>query len=220
MLYEESIWFKNIIQHYVEENSLVLNIGSSTKEFIEIDQPYIKQNLFDELANKTCDIKNCDIKKAEGVDLVGDVTDTDFIQTLKQLNPSIIICSNLLEHLENRKIFCDALVKIMNPKTLLIISVPYLFPYHEDPIDTMYRPDIEELQKAFPTLKLVEGKIVNCGTFFSYSNKHKSSIIKVINFISTLLMILPASLYNRKKYERLSWNLKNISATCAIYKLS
>lgn len=165
MLYEESIWFKNIIQHYVEENSLVLNIGSSTKEFIEIDQPYIKQNLFDELANKTCDIKNCDIKKAEGVDLVGDVTDTDFIQTLKQLNPSIIICSNLLEHLENRKIFCDALVKIMNPKTLLIISVPYLFPYHEDPIDTMYRPDIEELQKAFPTLKLVEGKIVNCGTF-------------------------------------------------------
>lgn len=63
MLYEESIWFKNIIQHYVEENSLVLNIGSSTKEFIEIDQPYIKQNLFDELANKTCDIKNCDIKK-------------------------------------------------------------------------------------------------------------------------------------------------------------
>lgn len=81
--------------------------------------------------------------------MVGDVTDTDFIQTLKQLNPSIIICSNLLEHLENRKIFCDALVKIMNPKTLLIISVPYLFPYHEDPIDTMYRPDIEELQKHF-----------------------------------------------------------------------
>jgi len=96
MLYEESIWFKNIIKHYVEENSLVLNIGSSTKEFIEIAQPYIKQNLFDELAKKNCDIKNCDIKKAEGVDLVGDVTDTDFIQTLKQLNPSIIICSNFL----------------------------------------------------------------------------------------------------------------------------
>ncbi len=220
MLYEESLWFKNIIRKYVQPNSLVLNIGSSTKEFIETDQPYIKQNLFNELALKNCQIKNVDIKQAEGVDLVGDVTDTAFIETLKQLNPSIIICSNLLEHLENRKTFCDALIKIMNKETMLIVSVPYLFPYHEDPIDTMYRPDLDELQKAFPQLKLIEGEIVDCGTFFSYSTKHLSTISQLINFVKIILAIIPASLFNKEKYNRVVWNFKNISATCAIYKLS
>ena len=220
MLYEESVWFKNIIQQYVEPNSLVLNIGSSTKQFIEVDQPYIKQNLFDELAKKNCTVKNIDIKQAEGVDLVGDVTDLAFIETLKQLNPSFIICSNLLEHLSDRKIFCEALVKIMNTKTMLIVSVPYSFPYHEDPIDTLYRPDINELQKAFPLLKLEEGKIVDCGTFFNYSSKHLSSISKLINFIKITLAIVPASLFNKEKYHNLVWNFKRISATCAIYKQS
>lgn len=220
MLYEESLWFKKIIGKYVLPNSMVLNIGSSTKEFIEVDQPYIKQNLFDELSKKSCQIKNVDIKQAEGVDLVGDVTDAHFIETLKQLNPAIIICSNLLEHLENRKTFCDALIKIMNKETMLIVSVPYSFPYHEDPIDTMYRPDLDELQLAFPSLKLVEGEIVDCGTYFRYSTKHLSIISQLINFIKIILAIIPASLFNKEKYNRVRWNFKHIAATCAIYKLS
>jgi hypothetical protein len=53
MLYEESLWFKNTIQKHAQPGSLVLNIGSSTKEFIEVTQPYIKANLFDEFAKKT-----------------------------------------------------------------------------------------------------------------------------------------------------------------------
>jgi len=52
MLYEESLWFKKIIQQYAQPNALVLNIGSSSKEFIELTQPYIKVNLFDEFAKK------------------------------------------------------------------------------------------------------------------------------------------------------------------------
>ena len=84
MLYEESLWFKKIIQQYAQPNALVLNIGSSTKEFIEVTQPYIKANLLDEFAKKNCTVKNIDIKQAEGVDFVGDVTDPSFIEKLKQ----------------------------------------------------------------------------------------------------------------------------------------
>jgi len=219
MLLEESIWFKEIIRKVIQPGSLVLNIGSSTKHFIETEQPYIKQNLFDELSAKKCSVKNIDIKNAEGVDLVGDVTDPDFINTLKGLNPTAIICSNLLEHLENRKSFCDALVKIMNPETLLIVSVPFSFPYHEDPIDTLYRPDIKELQNAFPSLKLVEGKIVDCGSYFNYSAKHQSIISQFINFIKICISIIPAMLFNRNKFSELKWYFKRISSTCVIYKL-
>lgn len=220
MLYEESVWFKNIIQHYVQPNSVVLNIGSSTKEFIEKDQPYIKQNLFDELSKKSCRVKNVDIKQAEGVDLVGDVTDSTFVDTLKQLNPAIIICSNLLEHLENRKSFCDALIKIMNKETMLIVSVPYSFPYHEDPIDTMYRPDLNELQNAFPSLKLVEGNIVDCGFYFALISKGMVIGNQFLYFMKTLLRMFFALItLNKKKIEYLSWNFKRVSATCVVYKL-
>lgn len=220
MLYEESLWFKNTIQKYAQPNSLVLNIGSSTKEFIEVTQPYIKANLFDEFAKKNCLVKNIDIKQAEGVDLVGDVTDPAFIEKLKQLNASFIICSNLLEHLTERTAFCEALVKILNADTKLIISVPYNFPYHEDPIDTMYRPDLKELQQAFPNLKLVEGKIVDCGTFFNYSTKNLTPFSKLFSFFKLSVATAIASFTNKEKHERLTANFKQISATCAIYKLS
>jgi predicted SAM-dependent methyltransferase len=220
MLYEESLWFKNIIQKHAQLGSLVLNIGSSTKEFIEVTQPYIKVNLFDEFASKNCIVKNVDIKQAEGVDLVGDVTDPEFVYQLKQLNASFIICSNLLEHLTERTAFCEALVKIMNADTKLIISVPYQFPYHEDPIDTMYRPTLNELQKAFPTLKLVEGQIVDCGTYFNYSTKNLSAVTKLVSYLKLSVASAISSFTNKEKHERLIANFKHISATCAIYKTS
>ena len=220
MLYEESLWFKKMIEQHVQSNSLVLNIGSSTKEFIEVDQPYIKHHLFDELAKKNCTVKNIDIKQAEGVDLVGDVTDKNFTDTLRQLNPSIIICSNLLEHLEDRKTFCDSLINIMSKDTMLIVSVPYSFPYHEDPIDTLYRPDLKELQKAFPLLKMVEGEIVDCGFYFALISKGMEVSNQFLFFIKTLIrMFIALVTFNKKKIDSLSWNFRRASATCVVYKL-
>jgi hypothetical protein len=220
MLYEESIWFKKTIQKHAQLGSLVLNIGSSTKEFIEITQPYIKTNLFDEFVKKNCVVKNIDIKQAEGVDFVGDVTEPIFIEKLKKLNASFIICSNLLEHLSERAAFCEALVKIMNADTKLIISVPYSFPYHEDPIDTMYRPNLKELQEAFPTLKLEEGEIVDCGTYFNYLTKNLNKVSRLFSFFKLSLASVIASITNKEKHELLATKFMHISATCAIFKLS
>lgn len=219
MLYEESLWFKKIIHQYAQPNSLVLNIGSSTKEFIEITQPYIKTNLFDEFAKKNCVVKNIDIKQAEGVDLVGDVTEPVFIEKLKNLNASFIICSNLLEHLTERTAFCEALVKIMNADTKLIVSVPYSFPYHEDPIDTMYRPNLKDLQIAFPTLKQIEGEIVDCGSYLNFSNKNNTTLSKHYNFLKISGAAILAFFISKAKFEKLSWIFKRISATCVVYQL-
>lgn len=219
MLYEESLWFKETIGRYVKSGSLVLNIGSSTRHFIEVEQPYIKQNIFDELAAKQCIIKNVDIKHAEGVDLVGDVTDKNFIESLKNLNPAIIICSNLLEHLESRKPFCEGLMQIMNKETLLFVSVPYSFPYHEDPIDTLYRPNLEELQQAFDKLILVEGKIVDCGFYFKQLSKDMDLIRSFLYFTKNLFRIVMATmLFDKTKFASMIWTVKRISASCAIFK--
>jgi hypothetical protein len=219
MLYEESLWFKKIIQKYAQNGALVLNIGSSTKEFIEVTQPYIKTNLFDVFEKKNCIVKNVDIKQAAGIDYVGDVTNPIFVSELKSLNASFIVCSNLLEHLSERKAFCEALVNLMNKETKLIISVPYSFPYHEDPIDTLYRPSLLELQSAFPTLIQIEGKIVDCGSFLNFSNKNNSFFYKYFNFFKNSIAATAAFFIFKSKFEKLSWVFKRISATCVVYQL-
>jgi hypothetical protein len=219
MLYEESLWFKEVIRQRVKSGALVLNIGSSTKHFIEVEQPYIKQNMFDELQNKNALIKHIDIKQAEGVDLVGDVTDKQFIEQLKQLNPSVIICSNLLEHLTDRKSFCEGLMQIMNDETLLIVSVPYAFPYHEDPIDTLYRPDLKMLQNDFHRLNMLEGEIVDCGYYFQLISSSLNSSQRFRFFLKNLLRaIISFATFNFDKFKQVSWTFKKISATCAVYK--
>jgi hypothetical protein len=84
----------------------------------------------------------------------------------------------------------------------------------------MYRPDLKELQQAFPNLKLVEGKIVDCGTFFNYSTKNLTPFSKLFSFFKLSVATAIASFTNKEKHERLTANFKQISATCAIYKLS
>jgi hypothetical protein len=84
----------------------------------------------------------------------------------------------------------------------------------------MYRPDLNELQQAFPILKLVEGQIVDCGTYFNYSTKHLDPVTKFVSFFKLSLASAIASMTNKEKHERLAANFKHISATCAIYKLS
>jgi hypothetical protein len=220
MLYNEALWFNHIIKKHVKTEDLVLNIGSSTKAFIEKEQPYIKQYIFDELCAKNCTIKNIDIKDAEGVDIVGDVTNLSFIEKLKNLNPSIIICSNLLEHIEDRDSFCHGIANTMNRNTLLIVSVPYSFPFHADPIDTMFRPTPRELSELFPSLKLIEGKIINCGWFLSFMYSKKSVFKRASILIQSILAYGLATITNNtEKREKLEWSFKKIAATCAIYSI-
>ena len=60
----------------------------------------------------------------------------------------------------------------MKSKDRLMITVPYDYPHHADPIDTMYRPSPSELKKLLP-LTWLEGEIVSAGSFkeeFSHMN--------------------------------------------------
>jgi hypothetical protein len=45
-----------------------------------------------------------DIKHADGVDLAGDLVDQRFLEEIVKIQPQLIPCNNLLEHLENREL--------------------------------------------------------------------------------------------------------------------
>jgi hypothetical protein len=74
------------------------------------------------------------------------------------------MCNNLLEHIKNRSAFCTAILDILPSGGYIFASVPRQYPYHADPIDTMFRPGVEELAAQFPGTALIEGEVLECGS--------------------------------------------------------
>ena len=49
---------------------------------------------------------------------------------------------------------------------LLFVTVPFSYPHHRDPIDTMYRPSPGELARLFAGARLLEGRILGAGVSY------------------------------------------------------
>lgn len=158
MLYEEAQWVGNRIQQYFNAGDSILNLGSSTSDLREVRQPHMHEFIFEPAQKAGIDIVHTDISTGEGVDIVGDLTDPVFLEELKKKNWNGLMCCNLLEHIEDRQPILSAITELLKPGDKLIISVPFNYPYHLDPIDTLYRPSVEELKTIFSELKIMEGK--------------------------------------------------------------
>lgn len=157
MLFEEAQWVGNALLKYVHSGQTVGNIGSSNLKARTVTQPQMQTYIFGPLEKAQVKVLHVDLYADEGIDLVGDLTTKEFIDRLKEENFDIILCCNLLEHLSDRQPIIDALKEIVPANGHLVMTVPYHYPYHLDPIDTMYRPSVKELIKEFPSFKLVEG---------------------------------------------------------------
>ena len=160
MLREEAKWIGNTIIGVTPEGGTVLNVGSATETYRSTGAPYQNEFIFHPLSNNGIKTIHTDIKEDEGVDIAGDLTDPGFLEKLQSLKVDVVLCSNLLEHIEDRQPICDALVKVTPQGGYLLITVPYRYPMHYDPIDTMFRPNIPKLHALFPGTELVKGEIV------------------------------------------------------------
>ena len=159
MRIEEAQWISTLINKYGDDFFPLLNLGSSTKDFREKAQPWINEFIFNPLLIKNKIVVHSDIKKDEGVDIAGDILDEKFAEQLKQSNFKAIICSNVLEHIEMADVFCKAIESIASSGTYIIVTVPFLYPFHKDPIDTKFRPNIKDIEELFPQCSLQEGVI-------------------------------------------------------------
>lgn len=141
-----------------------LNIGSSTAAFRTVEQPHVDAHVFKPLRERGITIYNVDMKEAEGVDLVGNVLSPDFQATLRALEPRLVMCSNILEHLVDPRSFARACGAMVPPGGHLLVSGPHSYPYHLDPIDTLYRPGPDEMRALFG-LEIVSAAIVPDTTY-------------------------------------------------------
>jgi hypothetical protein len=107
-------------------------------------------------------IIHLDAQVAPGVDIVGDITADEFdIGEVRAFD--VVICTNLLEHVLARTQTIQRLEAVCAEH--LFVTVPGYFPYHEDPIDTMYRPTrgqlVADVIEAAPAFEAVLTKTIH-----------------------------------------------------------
>jgi hypothetical protein len=215
MFREEAKWLANII-YSLNPNSVfpMLNIGSSNKKFREQEQPWIDELLFKPARTKGYSVIHTDIKNDIGVDIVGDLCSLDFLKKLSEMNIQSVICSNLLEHINNREEISKIISSIVPKNGYLFVTVPYKYPYHCDPIDTMFRPNIQELSSLFPDFKIVNGEILPGG--YLVKSTTTTPILYTLAMLIRLILPIyqPLRWFDSLKYAL--WLFKDISVSCVV----
>lgn len=143
----------------------VLNVGSSTLEFRTVVQPHMQEHLFGPLARRGGAVWHLDVKEGPGIDVVGDLYDPAFQERLAALRPRSILLNNVLHHITNRRRIEEILLGILPPGGRLFVSGPHAYPRHYDPIDTMFRPTVEEIAAEFPGTVVEAGAIIDSGNW-------------------------------------------------------
>lgn len=152
MFIEEALKIREFIESHDIHGKSVLNVGSGDLRFRTYIQPYIHEHIILPLQQRQCTIANLDLYGNEGIDMRVDVKD---IYKVKETY-DVVLCSNVFEHIADRIQLGKDLMTLAKPGGFIIITTPRVFPYHADPLDTQFRPTIEEQHALLPRTTLVE----------------------------------------------------------------
>ena len=217
MLREEAQWLGKMINSLDEKTAFpLINLGSSSKNFREKEQPWIDQYLFRSPREKGNLVIHADLKQDGGVDLVGDLNDLVFLEKIAELKIKSVLCSNLLEHILNPEEICHNISSIIPIDGYLFVTVPYKFPLHLDPIDTLFRPNINQLCQLFPELEMVHGEIIEGGKLIQCTSVPPFLYLIVMMIRLLLPIYQPLRWLNSLRYSL--WLFRDISVTCIVFK--
>lgn len=170
------------------EISPLLNLGSSTAQFRQFLKPHIDAKLFKPLERAGVEVIHCDLKEGEGVDLSGDILDPAVRTKLAELGFKSILLSNLLEHVRDRAAVIAACEEIVGSGGIILATVPSSFPYHADPIDTLYRPSPAALAGAFTRSRLIIAEELAGPSFREHLRQREIGVWREL--VSTILWSL------------------------------
>ena len=217
MLIEESIWIGEKLNNITVNNSFpILNVGSSSKEYRTIKQSHIQKNIFNLIPNEDKNVIHLDMKSVEGVDLVGDLYDAEFLEKIKKIKVKCILFNNVLMYIDDdqRRKLSEILYDILEKDGYLIVTNSFVFPPAPDPVESYYRPNplslFNDLYKKF---ELIEAKEVKTNYNFYRQLKDKPRLIP----IKLARIFLPFYKFNdwqfMMKYYVKYFN-RNYSASC------
>ena len=166
MFPQEAAWIAATLAALPSERlAPVLDIGAADLAFRTVEQPWIERDVFAPLRRRHIPVTFADRKDGPGVDIVADLATAKGACQLQALNPGLVLCCNVLEHVPDAADFARRLADLVRPGGRLLVTVPHRYPHHRDPIDTMFRPNVQELAALFPDCATEKAAIVRTGSY-------------------------------------------------------
>jgi hypothetical protein len=196
-----------------QDISPVIELGSATLEFRTEDKPHIDRYIHAPLRSRGVSVVHSDIKSGRGIDISGDIYDERVSSRLKAVGARAVLCCNIFEHVTDREAFAGICDKILAPGGKMIVSVPYSYPYHLDPIDTYFRPSPAEIAKLFPGYSVEKTAVVRSGNYLK-----DTGIKGVIRDILKSLLFRGGLEPTKARAHRLFWLFRPYKVAVAVLK--
>lgn len=200
----------------------MIEMGSSTDHFRKIVKPHIERELHRPLLKRGIRIITHDIKSGDGIEISGDIFDSEVQNKLTALQPRSLLCCNIFEHVLDRPALANVCNILLPVGGVLVVSVPYAFPYHSDPVDTLYRPSPEELAALFPAFEVCFDTIVDDSNYWHdlVSEGYLKGMISLIKRITKHGLPIFGIQRWKEKNHRLLWLFRSYKVSIVVLKKS
>jgi hypothetical protein len=99
---------------------------------------------------------------------------------------------------------------------LIFVTVPLSYPYHRDPIDTMFRPSLAELTELFADARPLDGAIL--GTGESYRDAVRERPWLLLRHVWRFPVPFLSFERWKRSMTRLYWLAAEYRITCAVFE--
>jgi hypothetical protein len=213
----EARWLADALARFQPERlSPLLNLGSSTADFRKRIQPWTEDLLFRPLRGRGVAVVHVDQRCGAGIDLRADLTDPAHLPRLRALGPRALLCCNLLEHVTQPELLAAHCLDILPPRGLAFVTVPFSYPHHRDPIDTMYRPHPAQLAALFDGADLIEGAIIGAGRSYRDDVRRRPWIL--LRHVARAPFPFVSFARWRRSMAKLYWLFAEYRITCAVFE--
>jgi hypothetical protein len=166
------------------------------------------------LLDRGVEVVHVDKRQALGVDIQIDLTDAADVRRLSALRSKALLCCNLLEHVLAPELLARHCLELVPTGGLLFVTVPFSYPHHRDPIDTMYRPSPGELARLFAGARLLDGTILGAGV--SYRDAVRQRPWLLLRHIARFPVPFLSFEKWKRSMTRLYWLAAEYRITCAV----
>ncbi|HEY1430687.1 MAG TPA: hypothetical protein VGF39_03540 [Stellaceae bacterium] len=217
MFEAEARWLCRALDAFPPERlSPILNLGSSSAVVRQAIQPWIDAEVFCPLRIRGVETFHVDMRELPGVDIRADLTDAADVRRLGAVRPKALLCCNLLEHVLEPGTLAQHCLDLLPAGGLVFVTVPFSYPYHRDPIDTMYRPNPTELSELFAGARLVDSTILGAGVSYRDAVRERPWIL-LRHFCRFPVPFLSFGRWKRSM-ARLYWLVAEYRITCAVFE--
>lgn len=217
MFKAEARWLRSALDSFPPGRlSPLLNLGSGSAARREVIQPWIEGEVFCPLRSRGVEVLHIDMRELPGVDVRADLTDMADVRQLRPLRPRALLCANLLEHVLDPERLARNCLNLLAEGGLLFVTVPFSYPYHRDPIDTLYRPDPAELAELFLGTRLLDNTILGTGESYRDAVRERPWIL--LRHVWRLPVPFLSFKRWRRSMARLYWLVAEYRVTCAVFE--